>query len=116
MEDRVTVSTTGEIRNHYEVDLSKGANVVRTFHSDKWLSEEITTEYEKKGEVWLPTLRVHKRARHDGTESFHREYKLKTSEVNHAMEESVISIESLGAVAGDRIVDRRDGSERRLGQ
>lgn len=114
--DIVKVSTTGEILNHYEVDLSKGANVVRTFHSDKTLSTEITTEYEAKEGLWLPTLRVHQRESHDGKESSRYEYKLKTTAVNHAMEVLAISIESLGAVAGDKIVDRRDGSVRTLDQ
>ena len=114
--DIVKVSTTGEILNHYEVDLRKGANVVRYSGSDGRLSEDIFTEYEVKGGLWLPTRRVHKRASHDGKDSFHREYKLKTTGVNHSMKEPVISIESLGAVTGDRIVDRRDGSDRTFGQ
>lgn len=115
-ENIVKVFTTGEILNYYEVDLSKGANVVKFSGSDKSRTTDIVTEYEEKDGLWLPTLRVHKQASHDGTESFRVEYKLKTTGVNHSMDETTISIESLGAVAGDKIVDRRDGSERRYGQ
>ena len=114
--DIVHVSTRGEILNHYEVDLSKGANVVRYSADDGRLSEEIVTEYEAIDGLWLPTRRVHKQGRFDGTESFHLEYEMKTTGVNHSMDESTISLESLGAVAGDKITDRRDGSERRFGQ
>ena len=114
--DIVKVTTRGEILNCYEVDLSKGSNVVRYTGSDKTRTEDIVTEYEKLGDLWIPTLRVHKNALHDGTTIFHWEYKLKTTAVNHAMDESTISLESLGAKAGDRIVDRRDGSESTFGQ
>lgn len=114
--DIVKVSTRGAILNHYEVDLSKGANVVRYSAKDGRLSEDIVTEYEEKDGLWLPTLRIHKNTRHDGTEFFYHEYRLRTTDVNHSMNESTISLESLGARAGDRIVDRRDGSDRTFGQ
>lgn len=66
--------------------------------------------------LWLPTRQVHKQGRIDGSECFHLEYKVKTTGINQSMYESTISLESLGAVAGDKIIDRRDGSERRLGR
>lgn len=114
--DIVKLSTRGEILNQYEVDLSKGANVVRYSADDGRLSEEIVTEYETIDGLWLPTRRVHKQGRFDGTESFHLEYKMKTIGVNHSMYELTISLESLGAVSGDKMTDRRDGSEHRFGQ
>jgi hypothetical protein len=108
--DMVTVSSTtqnddgtGVILNLYEVDMSKGANIVRCFNSNSSLSVEVITDYEKNLGLWVPVHGVYERIVRDGTDRSRREMKWKASQVNHAMEKTAI-------------VDKRDGSESTFGQ
>ena len=97
--------------NTYTFDLSRGGNLV-AFHSDQpQTTSEVHITYEKHGGIWVPAEHVeklvHKASSNDPGKRWLTRTTLSGQKVNEPIDPRILTLEGLGLLPGNTVVDRR---------
>ena len=105
----------GKVMNRYDVDLSKGANVVAYSSSDPYGTLSYKYQFAKVSNSWVPVSYEYNHNSTERSTSYQRSAKWTENVVNEPTDAGLFSIESLGVGDGDRVKDSRSGTQYIIG-
>jgi len=105
----------GKVYNQYDVDLSKGANVVNYDSSDPYGTLSYKYDFANVSNSWVPISYEYTHNSSEHSTKYHRIARWTQNVVNEPTDESLFSIESLGIGNGDRVKDSRSGTQYIIG-
>lgn len=111
----VVMPRGGKVLNRYDVDLSKGANVVKYDSSDPYGTLWYTYDFANVSGSWVPVSYEYDHHSTEHSTKYHRVAKWTQNVVNEPSDANLFSIESLGVGDGDRVKDSRSGTQYIIG-